>query len=92
MRLQKGTEIYYTGDMANSEGFGEITKLYNDEYGDFVNITMDDGRKMKRLYTSMFSEKYSGNGSTRFVTKKAYDEYRNMQIQKFYKSINKGRR
>ena len=74
LKLEKGTKIYYSGDMANCEGFGVITKTYNDKYGDFVDIKMDDGGEKNRLYKMAFSEKYSGNGSTRFVTKKAYEE------------------
>lgn len=32
-RLEKGTEVYYTGDMANHAGFGSITLIREDEYG-----------------------------------------------------------
>ncbi len=76
MELNEGTRIYYGGDMANESGFGVITKAYSDKWGSFVDAVMDDGREMRGLHTIGFSKTYSGNGSTRFVTEAAYDEWR----------------
>ena len=78
--LKEKTRIYYTGDMANDEGFGIIVKSYQDKWGSFYNILMDDGREMNRLHTIAFSETYKGHGGTRFVTEDAYNAY--------YKNIN----
>lgn len=41
-----GTRIHYTGDMANSESFGVVTKvLENDKYNyNQIEITFDDER------------------------------------------------
>jgi len=83
MDLTEGTRIYYGGDMANSDGFGEITKAYSDRWGSFVDVVLDDGRHMRGLHTVGFSKTYSGNGSTRFVTEAAYDEWRANQIAQF---------
>ena len=82
VKLDVGTRIFYTGDMANSDGFGVVTKKipegsYNSAC---VEIKMDDGREMKMLPELLFSPKYSGNGSTRFVTEKAYKEWRKASI------------
>ena len=31
--LETGTNIYYTGDMANHNGYGTITEITNSEWG-----------------------------------------------------------
>ena len=85
MKLEKGTKIYYGGDMANKEGFGVITEKSNIGYGDFVNIKMEDGRDIKQLSTCGFSEKYLGHGGTRFVTKKAYMNWKQETADRFYR-------
>ena len=70
--LVEGCRIYYTGDMANDEGFGVVTKRYQDRWGDWVNVVMDDGRIKNSLGVCLFSPEYLGHGGTRFVTEKAY--------------------
>ena len=87
VNLNEGTRIYYGGDMANPDGFGVITKAYSDKWGSFVDVVMDDGREMRGLHTVGFSATYSGNGSTRFVTEAAYDEWRANQIAQFTNSM-----
>ena len=74
--IQKGTKIFYHGDMANPQGFGVVTNRYANEWGEFVDIKMEDGREKIRITIVAFSDKYLGNGLTRFVTLKAYNEYR----------------
>jgi hypothetical protein len=83
MELTKGTRIYYGGDMANDEGFGEIVEEVAPDrfYSDLVKIKMDDGREMT-INKCMFSKEYKGHGGTRFVTKEAYDLYRAEQIKR----------
>ena len=76
MKLSQGTKTYYTGDRANSDGFGVVT----DSYLGQVHIVMDDGRDFW-VSESAFSEKYLGHGGTRFVTKAAYTEWREARIK-----------
>lgn len=88
VKLEVGTRIYYTGDMANNEGFGTITKKipagkYNQAC---VETKLDDGRIQKMLPELLFSPKYSGNGSTRFVTEEAYRAWEQAFIDKLQKS------
>ncbi|RJX17664.1 MAG: hypothetical protein C4575_12525 [Desulforudis sp.] len=83
MRLHKGTRIYYTGDMANREGFGTIVAVleptkYSPQQ---VVIKMDDGRE-KKVPTAMFSKEYKGHGGTRFVTEDAYRRWQQGQVEK----------
>ena len=89
VKLEVGTRIYYTGDMANNEGFGKVVKkIPEGQYNQAsVEIKMDDGREMKMLPELLFSPKYSGNGSTRFVTQQAYQDWKIERIQKINAEI-----
>ena len=82
MNLKEYTRIYYTGDMANDEGTGTITRRYQDKWGDHLDIQMDDGREIKSLSVVSFSEEYLGHGGTRFVTLQAYNNFRRAQFKK----------
>lgn len=73
--LEIGTRIYYGGDMANLEGFGEIVDAKANAYCDDVRVRMDDGRDLW-VPRVMFSEAYAGHGGTRFVTEAAYRAWR----------------
>ena len=78
-KLQPGTRIYYTGDMANSEDHGVITKRYNDRWGDFVDITLDDGREFRGVYVIAFEP---GPGR-RFMLEEEWQEQRNAAVNNF---------
>ena len=77
--LKKGTRIYYGGDMANDEGFGTITSQQTDKYG----------REFRSLTPALFSEEYLGHGGTRWVTEKAFQEYRKKSFARFIESASK---
>ena len=88
--LPTGTRIYYGGDMANFSHFGVISQVKTDRWGTEYEITPDhdeDQEITKGPYwvnSFVFSERYSGNGSTRFVTEKAYDDWRQEQLGKLF--------
>lgn len=54
--LEKGVRIYYTGDVANHDGRGTITKRWHDEKWGYrlVDIAMDDGRKIRAIHLESF--------------------------------------
>ncbi len=81
MKLEKGTRIYYGGDMANPSDFGTITATVTDKWGQFVTIKLDDGRDIKLLPICAFSDEYKGHGGTRFVTIEAYNKFRQEQAK-----------
>lgn len=81
MELTKGTRIYYGGDMANDSGFGTITRVEADRWGNSIDLILDDGRKIKRLPPCAFSPEYKGHGGTRFVTIEAYNAFRRAQCE-----------
>jgi hypothetical protein len=71
-----GTEIYYAGDVANTPGFGTITRLTeNHRFGAMYDIELEDGREIHGIPTMLVSDQYEGHHSPRFVLKAAYDAY-----------------
>jgi len=52
--LTAGTKIYYTGDMANRDGFGTISTVIEDRFGTFYNIVMNDGRVFRSIMHCQF--------------------------------------
>jgi len=87
--LKKGTRVFYGGDMANDEGLGVIMEQITDKWGTHVNIKMDDGRDINALSIAMFSDEYKGHGGTRFVTEKAYKDFRQVEIDKVKATLAK---
>ena len=82
MNLTKGTQIYYTGDYANKSGFGTIIKVNQGK----VLIAMDD-EKIKNIPSIMIGDEYKGHCNPRFVTKKAWEEWREKQLEKIAPKI-----
>lgn len=77
-----GTRIYYTGDMANLEGFGTVTDRKEDpRFAAQVEVTMDDGRKLW-IYPIGIADRYEGHGGTRFVTEAAYREWKAARLRR----------
>jgi hypothetical protein len=72
-----GTEIHYTGDMANQPGNGVVTSLRPaTTYGiESMDITLEDGRVFRAVHLSNFS----GIGR-RFWTMTDYQADRAMKI------------
>lgn len=71
-----GQEIYYTGDMANRDGWGKITKVEPCEWYKYkYTLEMADGR-VKHLTPYVIGEVYEGHAGTRFVTLEAYKAYK----------------
>ena len=73
--LEVGTKIYYTGDMANMDGFGEITNEISDRWGLRYEIAMNDGREMCITPAS-----FQPSAGRRFVTKEHYTKERQEKI------------
>lgn len=74
--IQQNDRIYFSGDMANQEGFGSVTAIdRSGRFGDRLTVTMDDERTFS-LTRSAFSSRYEGHGGTRFVLESAYYEWR----------------
>ena len=78
--LPVDTRIYYTGDMANAEGEGKITRCETgSRFGDTVDILLDDGREMRGIYPCGFD---AGPG-TRFHIWAEYDRKRRERYKAF---------
>lgn len=78
-QIQVGSRIYYRGDMANNPGWFTVTGLrpatkYSPEQVELMEVEGEFRSKVVPAF--MVSHKDSGNGSTRFVTERAYNELR----------------
>lgn len=75
--LKIGTKIHYTGDMANIEGWGEITTVKGSKfYPVMYAIKLDDGR----IFPGVLPLNFSGIGR-RFVTEKEYEQERDQKMK-----------
>jgi hypothetical protein len=75
--LSIGTKIYYTGDMANQSGFGEVI-AHRSDWG--MDIRFEDGRAFNALTMSSFS---AGPGR-RFMTLETHKAERAAQIAQMH--------
>ena len=78
-----GTRIYYTGDMANIEDYGTITKFHEPtKYApQRMDIELDDGRIFPQIYCTHF---LPGVGR-RFWLADDYKKEQDKKIEKFIK-------
>jgi hypothetical protein len=77
-----GTRIYYTGDMANQDGFGEIIAVHGPDRwysGNCYDIRMEDGRLWKRVMDCQIQTKDRRPGE-RFMTVEVYQADRQARI------------
>jgi len=81
-RLKIGDEIYYTGDMANSDGFGEIADTKDGHWSAELLIKMDDGRK---FWVGRIS--FADSIGRRFMLKSEWAADRKARIDAFYKAV-----
>lgn len=72
-KLEQGTEIYYTGDRANASGTGEITKAYSDRWGQWYDISLEDGREFRAVSILAVTDNYQGHANPRFATLESYE-------------------
>lgn len=54
--MKIGERIFYTGDMANVEGWGVISDIKDDEWGLRYTVTLKDSRVCRELYPAMFEK------------------------------------
>jgi hypothetical protein len=82
-KIKIGMKIYYRGDMANIEDFGEITEIIINKWGKFFSTKLEDGREQKKVPFIMMDFVDNGNGRTRFCTLEAYEARRKAQFEKY---------
>ena len=55
--MNKGTRVYYTGDAANHESEGTVSRIINDpKWGLSYDIVFDDGRLFRGVNPLAFNE------------------------------------
>lgn len=77
--------IYYTGDMANPEGWGKITDIKDDNWGLRYTVTLKDGRVLRELYPAMF-EKSTGQ---RFKTENQVKQEQAERLRRYERLYGK---
>jgi hypothetical protein len=82
-QLKKGTRIYYTGDCANIPDFGTITEMYQDKWGRFITVKLDDGREFKRIYLNAFEP----SPGCRMIPEQEYREDRERKLAALQKRM-----
>ena len=85
--MTKGTRIYYTGDMANNEGFGTIVSIDTNRWGTHANIDLDDGRDIKMHPVHMIKTVYKRDSGTRIFTVAAVNAYWSTKYPDTYKAL-----
>ena len=69
--LTVGTRVYYTGDAANHDGFGKIVRQYQDRWGEFVDIDIDESAEPFGCL-GISAANFNGPGA-RFMLRSVYD-------------------
>lgn len=82
-----GTKVYYTGDMANNDGFFTVFAHRNGGSYDLQEI---DGERVF-LGVMHIAEQYSGSCSDRFVTAEARSAYRDASIKEMERAAQRRR-
>lgn len=87
MVLEAGVRLWYTGDMANSEREGTVDKLYRDEWGVHVVVTLDEiesafsGAEPERK-TTLSPANFEPGPGRRFITLQRHTEEHEAAIAK----------
>lgn len=66
--------IYYTGDIANLDGWGTVREVEDGS----VLLVQDDGR-VQHIFPQAIGDKYEGHCNPRFVTEAAYASWKDMR-------------
>lgn len=84
MAIEVGTEIYYTGDMANASAFGRVTDIVSDRWGVHVTIEFDpdecDGSVRPSTIIPVVC--FEPSPGRRFMTKQRHVEEREAAIER----------
>lgn len=84
-KLTAGTEVFYTGDMANLEDYGVITAIVSNKwYPVSYDIRLDDGREMRRILPQNF-----GGAGRRFWVRSEHTAMRRVKFVKMLESVDR---
>ncbi len=80
-KIEIGTKIYYTGDMANHDGFFEVFAERAPSCYDIKECPGGDGRVILGIFDRHIGREYHGHCNPRFVTLEARDAFKNARIE-----------
>lgn len=72
--LKIGTQIFYTGDMANCSDWGKVISVHSESL-ETVEVKFEDRKETTILYANRIGLVYRGHCNPRFVTEEAYKAY-----------------
>ena len=80
-----GREVYYTGDMANHEGYGEVVNYREDaRFGDSFDVRLPDGGgedgNEPRVFRGLSMVHFSPSPGRRFWWREEWEEFRAARI------------
>jgi hypothetical protein len=87
MNYSIGQQVFYHGDMANSAGRFEVTKIEITKFGIDLKLNEIDGDRQFILRPNQIKDKYDGHAGDRFVTFEAYLEYQEEYQQRIKETI-----
>ena len=85
IEIKTGDRLYNHGDMANIPKFGEIKGFETSKWGSFIIVQWENNENTSKVQSCILSPEYKGNGLTRIVTEKAYDNFVNERMA-FYET------
>lgn len=87
--LSIGTRIYYTGDMANHEAFGTITKIEPCKFYQW-SITIEYDKEDDKANSVLSPMNFSQGPGRRFMTEEQLNSERQAKIEAFNLRYRKG--
>ena len=72
MEITIGTRIFYTGDIANNEDWGTVSRRLSDGV---IALKMDEDKEEWLIEEAQIGDVYEGHCDPRFVTLRAYDDF-----------------
>lgn len=80
--LKVGTKMFYTGDIANAPGTGEIILVHsNDFYPILYNIELNEHEGEKRIFRNITPNALEKSPGRRFILKSEYEDERQKRIE-----------
>lgn len=91
MTITVGTKVYYTGDMANPEGWFTVVMIRQPGCYDLCE-NGGDNREFLSIHAQQIGHEYFGHCNPRFVTEAAHRAYKGQQLASLVKFVRKGAR
>lgn len=87
--LKIGTKVFYTGDLSNAPGTGEITDvLKTDLYPVLYDIELNEQGGEKRIFKNLTPSVFKDSPKRRFILKTEYEDEQRERIEELQNRVN----